>query len=59
MSDPVLQAKLEGHLDTCAVRYEQIAEQHRAIHARLKRIEVGNMAALIFIIVMLLKLVLK
>ena len=59
MSDPVLQAKLEGHLDTCAVRYEQIAEQHRAIHARLKRIEVGNTSALIFIIALLLKLVLK
>ena len=59
MGDPVLQAKLEGHLDTCAVRYEQIAEQHRAIHARLKRIEVGNTGALIFIIALLLKLVLK
>lgn len=34
-----VEAKVDSHIDVCAVRYEGISEQMRGINARLKRIE--------------------
>ena len=34
-----VEAKIDSHVDICAVRYEGIETQMRAVHARLKRIE--------------------
>ena len=34
-----VEAKVDSHIDVCAVRYEGNAEQMRGINARLKRIE--------------------
>ena len=32
-----VEAKIDSHVDVCAVRYEGIETQMRAVHARLKR----------------------
>jgi hypothetical protein len=34
-----VEAKIDGHIDVCAVRYEGIEIQMKAVNARLKRIE--------------------
>lgn len=34
-----VEAKVDGHIDVCAVRYEGIAVEMRSVNARLKRIE--------------------
>jgi hypothetical protein len=52
-------AKVEGHIDVCAVRYEGIAEQMRAVHARLKRIEHIGLTVAGAILLLLVKIVLK
>lgn len=54
-----VEAKVDGHIDVCAVRYESIEKEMRGVNARLKRIEhiyIGSAAA---IILLLLKLVIK
>ena len=52
-----VELKLDGHIDVCAVRYEGIAEQMRAVHARLKRIEQIGIVVAGSIIGMLLKII--
>jgi len=54
-----VEAKVDGHIDVCAVRYEGIGEQIRAVHARLKRIEQIGIAVAGAIILLLIKIVLK
>jgi hypothetical protein len=34
-----IEAKMDGHIDVCAVRYEGIAIEMKGVNARLKRIE--------------------
>lgn len=34
-----VEAKVDGHIDVCAVRYEGIAVEMKGVNARLKRIE--------------------
>lgn len=34
-----VEAKMDGHIDVCAVRYEGIAIEMKGVNARLKRIE--------------------
>lgn len=34
-----IEAKVDNHIDVCAVRYEGIAIEMRGVNARLKRIE--------------------
>jgi hypothetical protein len=34
-----VEAKVDSHIDVCAVRYEGIAVEMRGVNARLKRIE--------------------
>ena len=54
-----VEAKIDSHVDVCAVRYEGIAEQMRAVHARLKRIEQIGIAVAGAILLLLVKIVLK
>jgi len=49
-------AKIDGHIDVCAVRYEGIENQMRGVYARLKRIEHIGIAVAGAALVMLLKL---
>jgi len=49
-------AKIDGHIDVCAVRYEGIENQMRGVNARLKRIEQIGIAVAGAALVMLLKL---
>jgi hypothetical protein len=50
-------AKIDGHIDVCAVRYEGIENQMRGVNARLKRIEQIGMTVAGAILLMLIKLV--
>lgn len=34
-----VEAKVDAHIDVCAVRYQGLDDQLRAVNARLKRIE--------------------
>jgi len=34
-----VEAKIDGHIDVCAIRYQGIEDQMRGMSARLKRIE--------------------
>ena len=52
-------AKIDSHVDQCALRYEGIGSQIRAVHARLKRIETIMISAAVSIIGLLTDLVLK
>lgn len=54
-----VEAKVDSHIDVCAVRYEGIALEMRGVNARLKRIEQIFIAAAGFIIALLLGLVVK
>ena len=54
-----VEAKVDSHIDVCAVRYEGIATEMRSVNARLKRIEQIFIATAGFIIALLLGLVLK
>lgn len=51
-----VEAKIDGHIDVCAVRYEGIETQIRGVNARLKRIEQIGIAVAGAALVMLLKL---
>lgn len=52
-----VESKIDTHVDVCAVRYEGIETQMRAVHARLKRIEQIGITVAGAILVMLVKLV--
>jgi hypothetical protein len=54
-----VEAKVDSHIDVCAVRYEGIATEMKGVNARLKRIEQIFITAAGFIIALLLGLVLK
>lgn len=54
-----VEAKVDSHIDVCAVRYEGIAEQMRGINARLKRIEQMVMTVAGTVILFLMGLVAK
>ena len=46
-------AKIDAHVDVCAVRYEGIEVQMRGMNARLKRIEaifIGSAGAIILLL---------
>lgn len=40
-----VEAKIDGHIDLCSIRYEGIEKEMRAVNARLKRIETIMIAA--------------
>ena len=52
-------AKIDAHVDVCAVRYEGIERETRGIHARIKRLEqiliTGGGAIIMLILTMILK----
>lgn len=52
-----LEGRIDGHIDVCAVRYEGIEIQMRAVHARLKRIEQIGLTVAGAILLLLIKLV--
>lgn len=52
-------AKIDAHIDVCAVRYQGMDEQLRGVNARLKRLEQVLVGAAGGIILLLLSLVLK
>ena len=54
-----VEAKIDGHIDVCAVRYEGIEREMRGANARLKRIEQIMVAVAGAIILMLVHLVTK
>lgn len=54
-----VEAKVDSHIDVCAVRYEGISEQMRGINARLKRIEQMLMTAAGSVILLLIGIVVK
>lgn len=46
-------AKIDAHVDVCAVRYEGIEREMRGVNARLKRIEaifIGSAGAIILLL---------
>jgi hypothetical protein len=48
-----VEAKIDAHVDICAVRYEGIEVQMRGMNARLKRIEaifIGSAGAIILLL---------
>jgi hypothetical protein len=48
-----IDAKIDAHVDICAVRYEGIEVQMRGMNARLKRIEaifIGSAGAIILLL---------
>ena len=48
-----VEAKIDAHIDVCAVRYEGIEVQMRGMNARLKRIEaifIGSAGAIILLL---------
>jgi len=48
-----VEAKVDAHVDICAVRYEGIEVQMRGMNARLKRIEaimIGGAGAIILLL---------
>ena len=55
----LVEAKIDGHIDVCAVRYEGIGVETRAIHARLKRIEHTLLAVAGAIMILLVNIALK
>jgi hypothetical protein len=52
-------AKIDAHVDICAVRYEGIERETRGIHARIKRLEqiliTGGGAIIMLLLTMILK----
>jgi len=48
-----VEAKIDSHVDVCAVRYEGIEREMRGVNARLKRIEaifIGSAGAIILLL---------
>jgi hypothetical protein len=52
-------AKIDAHVDVCAVRYEGIEVQMRGMNARLKRLETILISVAGAMLLMLLHLVIK
>ena len=52
-------AKVDAHIDVCAVRYEGIEREMRAVNARLKRMEQILISCAGAIMVLLVGIVLK
>jgi hypothetical protein len=52
-------AKIDAHVDVCAVRYEGIERETRGIHARIKRLEQILITGGGAIIMLLLTIILK
>ena len=52
-------AKIDAHVDVCAVRYEGIERETRGIHARIKRLEqiliTGGGAIIMLLLTMIIK----
>ena len=52
-------AKIDAHVDVCAVRYEGIERETRGIHARIKRLEqiliTGGGAIIMLLLTMIMK----
>jgi hypothetical protein len=52
-------AKIDAHVDVCAVRYEGIEREARGIHARIKRLEqiliTGGGAVIMMLVTVLMK----
>jgi len=52
-------AKIDAHVDICAVRYEGIEKETRGIHARIKRLEqiliTGGGAIIMLLLTMIMK----
>jgi hypothetical protein len=54
-----VEAKIDAHVDVCAVRYEGIEREMRGVNARLKRIEAIMIGCAGAIILLLAHLALK
>ena len=54
-----VEAKIDSHVDVCAVRYEGIQQEMRGMNARLKRIEQVLLGAAGAIILLLAHLATK
>lgn len=54
-----VEAKVDAHVDVCAVRYEGIEREMRGVNARLKRIETIMIGVAGTTILLLVHLVLK
>ena len=52
-------AKIDAHVDICAVRYEGIERETKGIHARIKRLEQIVLSGSGAIIVMLATIIIK
>jgi hypothetical protein len=52
-------AKIDAHVDVCAVRYQGIEDQMRAVNARLKRMEQIMISCAGAIMILLVGIVLK
>lgn len=52
-----VEAKIDSHIDVCAVRYEGIEREMRGVNARLKRLEQVGISMAGAIIVLLVHLV--
>jgi hypothetical protein len=52
-------AKIDAHVDVCAVRYQGIEDQMRAVNARLKRMEQVMISCAGAIMILLVGIVLK
>jgi hypothetical protein len=52
-------AKIDSHVDVCAVRYEGIEREMRGVHARIKRLEqiliTGGGAIIMLLLTMMIK----
>ena len=52
-------AKIDAHVDVCAVRYEGIEREMKGVHARIKRLEQIVISGSGAIILLLLTMILK
>ena len=54
-----VEAKIDAHVDVCAVRYEGIEREMKGVHARIKRLEqiliTGGGAIIMLLLTMILK----
>ena len=52
-------AKIDAHVDVCAVRYEGIERETRGVHARIKRLEQIVISGSGAIMLLLLTIIMK
>ena len=54
-----VEAKIDAHVDVCAVRYEGIEREMKGVHARIKRLEqiliTGGGAIIMLLLTMIMK----